>query len=127
MNDIVDTSYIQTVSVVEFAAALGFEFHHYKWNNQYWFSRTRGMEIVSMNTLIQLHNSMWFETGEDGYYSPERFMDMKISKYMLQRALASKIVETCKQQYSKKNKRLITQSHMVKFVDKDYYNLFIGE
>lgn len=126
------TKSIQMQSVIEFAKSLNISAvrdsngHTYFTPNN---GKALGFERISVNTMIDLHNAdAWTEDPENkGWYYTQKLPSFLISKFLWNKSQASKIVQRVKCRYNKKLKDVVVQNHMVRFVDKGYENLFIGE
>lgn len=124
MDKIVDTKDIQVQSVINFMFALGFD----EFNSpRKGFYNTRdkherhGMEFISYETAIKLHNHFYFDNhGRHCFRYPFDWVDT----YTFNQAQAAKIVKRVKIQYSRK-RGIVCQSSVVEFVDPAYYDLFL--
>jgi hypothetical protein len=99
----------------------------------------RGAEILSMNTVVKLHNSLWCKSVVDGYYFPAAYPEVvgldgalvrqspfMLDGYTLNKALAARIAEKA---FIQRNKHGVVtcHKHLLKLADDSYYYLFIGE
>lgn len=99
----------------------------------------RGAEILSMGTVVKLHNSLWCKSVVGGYYFPAAFPEVvdldgllvkqspfMLDGYTLSRAKAAKIAQKVFVQCNKHG--VVTcHKHLLKLADDSYYYLFIGE
>lgn len=123
---IVDTKQCQINSVIAFMAVLGFnytpdEFIHeapgfYSVGDGF----ERGYGRISFATAIYLHN-----TNPKAYNFS--FPQEKILITELCSAHKAKIVKVAKLQYSRKNKKITCQNHMVTFTSIENEALYLGE
>lgn len=124
--DIKDTKQCQINSVKAFMAVLGFnytpdEFMHEApgfYSVRHGFRE--GVGKISFSTAVYLHNTIptaWNHT----------FPRDKIGIYPLHSASKAKIVQVAKLQYSRKNKKIVCQNHMVTFTSTEVQALYLGE
>lgn len=124
-HKIIDTKQCQINSVIAFMKILGFnytpnEFIHEAPGFYNLLSGRKGINSISFSTAIYLHN-----TSPLGYnYS---FPKEKISRACLLLGKKAKIVELAKLQYSRKNKKITCQNHMVTFTSIENQALYLGE
>lgn len=123
---IIDTKQCQINSVKAFMAVLGFnytpdEFIHEApgfYSVRHGFRE--GVGKISFSTAVYLHNinpSSW-----DFHFPKE-----KISTNELLSAHKAKLVQVAKLQYSRKNKKIVCQNHMVTFTSLEAQALYLGE
>jgi hypothetical protein len=142
-TEIKDTLAIQLASIDSFISVLGYwKGLDNKFCTEYSLGVPhgfRGVEILSMNTVVKLHNSLWRKSVVSGYYFPAAFpevvgLDMTLVRqspfmldgYTLNRALAARIAEKVFVQCNKHG-AVTCPKHLLKLVDDSYYYLFIGE
>lgn len=131
----VDTKQIQLDSLVNFADALGYcyypIFNHFYRESYTYF---KGCEILSVSTMVNLHNSEWIRTNNPGYFSPTFKFVKKlgggyfdstffVDAYTLNKAKASKIV--CQVLLHSGKKGITCYKHQVKWADSSYEALFL--
>ena len=141
--EIKDTMNIQLASLDAFGSVLGY---YRTLDNKYIECREfyagrgyKGAEVISLNTMVKLHNSVWCKSVVNGYYYPEAFpevlgLDMTvvqqspfmIDAYTLSRAKAARIAEKVFIQCNKHG-TVTCHKHLLKLADDSYYFLFIGE
>lgn len=123
---IVDTKQCQINSVKAFMAVLGFNYTPDEFINEapgFYSVRhgfREGVGKISFRTAVYLHNtnpSAW-----DFYFPKE-----KISVSELLSAHKAQIVQVAKLQYSRKDKKIICQNHMVIFTSLEAQALYLGE
>jgi hypothetical protein len=99
----------------------------------------KGAEILSMSTVVKLHNSLWCKSVVGGYYFPAAFPEVigldgalvkqspfMLDGYTLNKALAARIADKVFVQCNKHG--VVTcHKHLLKFADDSYYYLFIGD
>ena len=123
---IVDTKQCQINSVIAFMAVLGFNYtpNEFIHEGASFYSVEdgfkRGCGKISFNTAVYLHN-----TNPKAYN--HTFPKEKISVAELYCAQKGKIVEVAKLQYSRKNKKITCQNHMVTFTSIENQALYLGE
>jgi hypothetical protein len=141
--EIKNTLAIQLASIDSFISVLGY------WkgfDNKFCTEHTlgvahgfKGCEILSMGTVVKLHNSLWCKSVVDGYYFPAAYpevvgLDMTLVRqspfmidgYTLNRAKAARVAEKVFIQCNKHG--VVTcHKHLLKLADDSYYYLFIGE
>ena len=121
-----NTEHLQTISLLEFAKALNLVPTQDAEGNKWFESEEKGMQRISIQTVINLHNGYWYPAVErKGYSYCKGYESFVGSNYLITRALAAKIVNKVKAQYSKKKKRMVFQSQIISFVDPDYYDIFM--
>jgi hypothetical protein len=121
-----NTEHLQTISLIEFAKALNLVPTQDAEGNKWFESEEKGMQRISVQTVINLHNGYWYPAAErKGYGYCKGYENFVGSNYLITRALAAKIVNKVKAQYSKKKKRMVFQSQIISFVDPDYYDIFM--
>ena len=121
-----NTEHLQTISLLEFAKALNLVPTQDAEGNKWFESEEKGMQRISVQTVINLHNGYWYPAVErKGYGYCKGYENFVGSNYLITRALAAKIVNKVKAQYSKKKKRIVFQSQIISFVDPDYYDIFM--
>lgn len=109
MNKIKDTFTVQSMSLMAYATGLGYMFslagdskRFYKLNRDV----NDEYSTLSVNTMIKLHN------GQP--------TNIRLPRTLKLLAKSRKIVEVVKGQYSRKNKSLDIQSHIVKFCSPNF-------
>jgi hypothetical protein len=138
-----DTMNIQLASVDALASVLGY---YRGLDNKYIECREfyagrgfKGCEVISLNTMVKLHNSLWCKSVVGGYYFPAAFPEVigmdgvlvrqspfMLDGYTLNKALAARIAEKVFIQCNKHG--VVTcHKHLLKLADDSYYYLFIGE
>ncbi|MNX97810.1 hypothetical protein D3C86_1301900 [compost metagenome] len=125
----VSTKELQIQSLMAFAKALDLQLIEDAQGNR-WVSAGAGsgMEKISINTLIHLHNDEWFPVAAieyEHYFYCRNSPCFTLSKYMLNKANAAKIVKRVKGRYHKRQKDIVIQSDVVEFMDGVYYTLFL--
>lgn len=129
MEIIKDTTKLQIESLHAFADMLGLDFDDY--NNCYTFGKQR----ISPNTIIKWHNGAfpirfsasggmkelaWITaevlhlTDHDGCMKYGEYADWLLTVTI---AYAQRNVKTAKLQYSRRNRKFIVQSHLVKLME----------
>jgi hypothetical protein len=141
--EIKDTMNIQLASLDGFAHVLGY---YRTLDNKYIECREfyagrgyKGAEVISLNTMVKLHNSVWCKSVVGGYYFPAAFPEVigldgalvrqspfMLDGYTLNKALAARIAEKV---FIQRNKHgaVTCHKHLLKLADDSYYYLFIGE
>jgi len=123
---IVDTKQCQINSVIAFMAVLGFNYtpNEFIHEGASFYSVHHGFRYgvgrISFATAVYLHN-----TNPKAYN--HTFPQEKIGRFDLYCAQAAKIVEVAKLQYSRKNKKITCQNHMVTFTSIENQALYLGE
>jgi len=122
----IDTSRIQLKSLMNFMKALGYEYSAHPTEKFFYTNHPNLKEIanISFNTAVKLHNGTLRDWSGHKYF---KYPFNKFTPYQLHVAFASKIVYNVKLQYSKKNRIILTQSHVVKFKFEDYVKEFLGD
>lgn len=122
------TKELQIQSLLAFAKALDIQLVEDAQGNR-WLSAGQGsgMERISVNTLIHLHNNEWIpdRLAGDGYFYCKNSGSFVLSQYMLNKANGAKIVKRVKGWYHKRQKDIVIQSDIVEFMDESYYELFL--
>lgn len=124
--DIKDTKQCQINSVKAFMAVLGFnytpdEFMHEApgfYSVRHGFRE--GVGKIGFTTAVYLHNT---NPNTWNFSFPKE----KITVDALLSAHKAKVVEVAKLQYSRKNKKIICQNHMVTFTSTEAQALYLGE
>lgn len=131
MENIKDTKWLQIQSLMEFAKALNLTLIEDAEGNRWWSAgASSGMERISVNTMIQLHNGEWRPAQNSEYKTYYHCLTRPFftcSKYLINKAQAAKVVNEVKGKYHRKQKDIVIQSHIVEFVDPVYYELFLTE
>jgi len=141
--EIKDTMNIQLASLDAFGSVLGY---YRTLDNKYIECREfyagrgfKGCEVISLNTMVKLHNSVWADSLFLGSYFPTAFPEVMgldgtlvsqspfmLDGYTLSRAKAAKIAQKVFAQCNKHG--VVTcHKHLLKLADDSYYYLFIGE
>lgn len=131
--EIKDTKQCQIDSVIAFMSVLDYsyvpdEFIHEGAAFQSTHPYNQGRAKISMRTAVYLHNmdykSFEIDQGRDKAFKlgnePIYFSDI----YSAEKA---KLVQTAKLQYSRKNKKIVCQNHMVTFTSLEAQALYLGE
>ena len=138
-----DTMNIQLASIDALSSVIGY---YRTLDNKYIECREfyagrgyKGCEVISLNTMVLLHNTAWCKSVKDGYYYPESFPEVfgmdgtlvrpspfMLDAYTLNRAKSARIAEKVFLQCSKHG-TVTAHKHLLKLVDESYYYLFIGE
>lgn len=124
--DIKDTKQCQINSVKAFMAVLGFnytpdEFMHEApgfYSVRHGFRE--GFGKISFSTAVYLHNTI-------AYAWNFSFPKEKMAVNELLSAHKAKLVQVAKLQYSRKNKKIICQNHMVTFRSVEAQALYLGD
>ena len=129
VNTNVCTKELQIQSLLAFAKALDLQLIEDAQGSR-WVSAGAGsgMEKISINTLIHLHNDEWlpvYASGYEHYFFCKNSPYFTLSKYMLNKANGAKIVKRVKGWYHKRQKDIVIQSDVVEFTDESYYELFL--
>lgn len=125
------TKELQIQSLMAFAKALDLQLIEDAQGSR-WVSAGAGsgMEKISINTLIHLHNDEWLPitvNGLEHYFHCKNSPYFTLSQYMLNKANGAKIVKRVKGWYHKRQKDIVIQSDVVEFMDESYYDLFLAE
>lgn len=138
-----DTLAIQLSSMDAFAHTLGY------WratDGQYVTNREfgvelgwKGCEVISFNTMVKLHGSIWYKSLKKGFYYPECHPEIEdldgnlvqascfmTDGYTITKALNARIVDQVFLQRTKHG-GIVCHKHLVKFCDYSYQHLFLGE
>lgn len=129
----IDTIDLQQFSVMQFMLRLGYTLYKTDRNGLVFVNGMPGkMErrMISFNTAIRMHNC-GFEYAGDGTQvkSGDPLVSTYVDTYLATQALAAKVIEKAKLQYSKKQKRIILvnePSKLVKFTNPVYATTFLG-
>lgn len=118
---------IQLKSLVAFMHFLGFSYCR----GEFFGSDYSGAPIVAFNTAVHMHNCEWQKNAEVNGFVPDfhaknSVSSFSVDKYTLNKAKGAKIVKRVKLQ-SNKFGMIKCQSHVIAFVDEEYYQLFEGE
>lgn len=129
----IDTKELQEFSVQQFMQRLGYVLCRTDHGGLVFVlndPRPAERRLVSYNTAIRLHNhDLKFIGDGTRVKSDDPLQDTVIDTYMATQALAAKVVQKAKIQYSKKNKMIVLageSAKMVKFVNPVYATLFLG-
>lgn len=121
-----DTKQAQVNSVIAFMKTLGFKYTPYEFMHEapgFYSVRhgfREGVGKISFSTAIYLHNT---NPKACNFSFPKE----KISVDELMSAHKAKIVQVAKLQYSRKNKKIVCQNHMVTFTSLEAQALYLGE
>lgn len=132
-----DTKDIQIQSVCEFMSVLGYTLHvdGKFYADTFWDCHKggrdrptfKGCEVLSFNTCAMLHNSRWVSMGyTDCPMKCTSSWRLMIDSYMLNKALATKIVQQVFLQGTKRG-QILCHKHLVRFVDSSYQYLFLKD
>jgi hypothetical protein len=120
-----DTFTLQMKSLCEFAKQLGYYLSSCQVTGvEYFYSslpENKHRSTVAFNTMVKLHN------GYIDWHGGNLREPFSVDAYTFTRAVASRIIERCKLQYSKKKKRIVCQEELVMFVKPQYEHLFLRE
>lgn len=113
---------IQYASLLMFMRQLGYERILHQDGREQFYHRDY---TISPNTAIAMHNGEWVDDFdlEKGYLTNTGFPHVVASQYIINMAEAGKVVEKVKLQWSKREKRYVVQSYIVKFKEDVYYDL----
>lgn len=123
-DEIKDTKQLQFTSLRNFMLCLDYEPVYSPTGLMYFESETRGNKArstVSIVTAINLHNGIYLDWHGNQFKEPFNF-----DVYKIKRAIASRIIQVVNLQKNKKTGVIKPTSHIVKFVDKQYYETFIN-
>lgn len=127
-----DTKDIQKFSVQQFMSHLGYDLYNTQYGGFVFVCRNNpksDKRILSFNTAIALHNNSWESLSDVRFCeSNNPLMHIISDVYSVNMAVASKIVEKAKIQYSKKKKDFILSdenTRLVKFMCPEYEYLFL--
>ena len=130
---IVDTKQCQINSVIAFMAVLGFNYTPNEFIHEapgfYNVHENKAFSRLSFATATYLHNGR-YEFWEIGSWKSDHFRlgdSLLIPVGDILSANKAKIVEVAKLQYSRKNKKIICQNHMVTFTSTENQALYLGE
>lgn len=121
-----DTKQCQINSVKAFMSLLGFKYTPDEFIHEApgFYSVRHGFRYgvgkISFATAVYLHN-----TNPMAYNHV--FPQEKIALHELRNAHKGKLVQVAKLQYSRKNKKIICQNHMVTFTSTENQALYLGE
>lgn len=133
----VDTKQLQIRSVIEFLDVLGYDFYQ-AFNSTFgarYGAGFKGCEIISFNSAVNLHDSIWCQTPQEGYLSPHfgfvKKMDggyydrtFWLDAYTFNQAQAAKLVNRV-YIHCTKHGLLKAYKQQVSFVDSRYEQLFL--
>ena len=121
---IVNTARIQIQSVVNFLQELGYTFYpNEKVFESVAYETNKARKVISFATAVKAHNGHYTETHGRGFEPCTVFWGVPYEWWCA--AQRAKIVHNAKLQYSKKKNAIITQNHMVRFVEPENVSLFI--
>ena len=83
--------------------------------------------LINYNSAVRLHNAEWNVLPDGVAYTESAGFLFKSDAYFLMQALAKKVVEKVKLQYSKKRKQIILLNPLVKFEYPAYESMFLIE
>ena len=119
-----NTTRIQIQSVINFLQELGYTyFPNYGVFESIGYETNKANKTISFATGVRLHNGCFMEWH--GKYFNHPFD--KIPTDWIVAAHRAKIVHRAKLQYNKRTGSVITQSHMVCFVNQENVSLFIKQ
>lgn len=129
----IDTLELQQFSVQQFMQRLGYVLCRTDRQGLVFVlndPRPAERRLVSYNTAIRLHNSELQFVGDGTQVkSADPLQDTVIDTYIATQALAAKVVQKVKIQYSKKNKMIVLPNEsdkLVKFTNPVYATTFLG-
>lgn len=123
-EEIKDTKALQLASLRNFMFALNYKPVYGTSGLMYFESDCRtnkGRSTVSIVTAVNLHNGTYTDWHGKKFKEPFDF-----DAYKLKRALASRIVQVVNLQKNKKTGIIKPTSHIVKFMEYSYYNMWIN-
>ena len=124
MEQIQNTTRIQIQSVINFLQELGYTyFPNDGVFESICYETNKANKTISFATAVRLHNGSLMECH--GKYFNHPFD--KIPADWIVAAHRAKIVHRAKLQYNKRTGSVITQSHMVSFVNQENVSLFIKQ
>ena len=124
MEQIQNTTRIQIQSVINFLQELGYTyFPNDGVFESIGYETNKANKTISFATAVRLHNGSLMEWH--GKYFNHPFD--KIPADWIVAAHRAKIVHKAKLQYNKRTGGIITQSHMVSFVNQENVSLFIKQ
>lgn len=120
-----NTTALQLQSLDAYMDALGYERSAFSYGYELKYPVKSGEKFIRLNTAVMLYNYSW-DLRLNGKYSCNYLSFLlELDSYSYTKAEARKIVDQVFLQCTK-HQKLITQKHQVRFVNSDYYDLFLG-
>lgn len=124
-EEIKNTYDLQLDSLIMFAEELGFYRNCCFGNAGQFFSVHKGLETVSLSTMVDLYNSSAPKYSLDLYGNRRNKTAFKLNEYRWTRANAVKIVNRVFLQFNKKTQEIQCHKHIVSFPHQSYEELFL--
>lgn len=128
-----NTTHIQLMSLDAYCLELGYKRTADGLRYEFMYPVKTGERFISIRSAVQLHNTHWaYHPRAKLYFPPDHWgkanidSPFKLAPYEYEKSQARKVVEWVHLQKTNDG-RIVTQSHVVKFVSQHYYEQFLGD